>query len=269
MSDAPIGGMDAAQDIVETLANQVQDAAAQSASQPASGGSAKSIADLKPKLELQGKIVKTELYGAFVDLGLDRHGLLHISQLSDKRVNNVTDVVKEGDTVTVYVLDVDKKQGRVSLTLIRPPAYTWDELKVGAVVNGTVVRVESYGAFIDIGAERPGMVHVSELSDEYVSSAESVVKPGQEVQAKVIGIDRRKKQIDLSIKALEAEATRYEEEDEPGEELTAMAMALRKAMGGALPAKSAKEEKRRKKDKARDSQQDEILTRTLQHHRDR
>src|SRR5258706_7858528 len=148
-----------------------------------------SITDLKPKMEMRGKVKKIELYGAFVDLGIGTDGLLHISQLSTERVKNVNDVVKEGDEVTVWVRNVDVDQGRIDLTMIQPPDRTWNEVQVGQVLNGKVVRVEKFGAFIDVGAERPGMVHVSELASGYVGSPEEVVKVGQDVQVKVIKVN--------------------------------------------------------------------------------
>lgn len=225
---------------------------------PADNLSPHSIADLTVKMEVKGKVVKTDLAGAIVDLGLAQTGFLHISQLSTKRVNNVTDVVKEGDEVTAYVLEVDTKRNRVSLTLIKPPALTWPELKakVGQLVQGTVVRLEKFGAFVDIGAERPGLVHVSELTDEYISSPEAVVSVGDEVEAKIIGIDPQKKQIDLSMKSA-SQVVEIEEEDEE-EQLTAMALALRKAMGGA----DREKKRRNKRDRASEVQSD-IIARTL------
>ena len=125
-----------------------------------------SINDLQPKMELTGKVKKVELFGAFVDVGVGHDGLLHISQLSTDHVRNVTDVVKEGDTVTVWVMAVDREKGRFNLTMIRPPERTWDDIKPNDILTGKVVRVERFGAFVDIGAERPGRIHVSELSTE-------------------------------------------------------------------------------------------------------
>lgn len=227
--------------------------------------SPKSIAELAPKMALPGKILKTDLAGAIVDVGLERPGFLHISQLSgNKRVNNVTDVVKEGDEVTVYVLDVNKEKGRISLTLVKPPAYLWSELEgmVNETITGEVVRLEKFGAFVDFGAERPGLIHVSELSDEYVSSPEAELSVGEEIEARIIGVDARKKQIDLSRKAALATEVYVEddEEDEASEEMTAMAIALRKAMADS----SDKGKKRRKKSRGPSDEQSNILARTLQ-----
>jgi ribosomal protein S1 len=232
---------------------------------------AQSIQDLKPKMELRGKVKKIELYGAFVDLGIGTDGLLHISQLGTERVKNVNDVVKEGDEVTVWVRNVDVDQGRIDLTMIQPPAHTWNEVQVGQVLNGKVTRVEKFGAFVNVGAERDGMVHVSELASGYVGSPQEVVKVGQDVQVKVIRVNAKKKQIDLSMKALEEPAV-LPKEDDNEQVPTAMELALRQAMRGTDMAeeyeashKQAKQPRREKRsaDKRR-QQQDEILSRTLQ-----
>lgn len=229
-----------------------------------------SIKDLKPKMELSGKIKKVELYGAFVDIGAETDGLLHISQLSTERVKNVNDVVKEGDEVTVWVRNVDQENGRIDLTMIRPPGLMWNEVKVGQVLTGKVVRIEKFGAFVELGAERPGMVHVSELSSGYVNSPTEVVKVGDEVQVKVIKVNAKKKQIDLSIKALE-EPAQVAQPDESDEKVpTAMELALRRAMQGTEMAQEyeaahkAKQSRRDKRaDKQHRQQQEEILSRTL------
>lgn len=219
----------------------------------------KRIADLAPKMKLEGKVLDVKLYGAFVDLGVERPGLLHISQLSDKRVQNVTDVVNTGDSVTVYVLDVDSGKGRVNLSLLKPPARTWEEMKVNDVVTGSVVRIEKFGAFIDIGAERPGLIHVSELANDYVGSTEDVVKMGDEVEARIINIDRRKKQVDLSIRAMEVPEPIIDEDDDDDDGLTAMAIAWQQAVEGSN--KNKKKDAKRRKDKR--SEQDDIIARTL------
>jgi small subunit ribosomal protein S1 len=158
---------------------------------------------LEPKTKLSGKILKTTLAGALVDVGQNIPGVIHISQLSNDAVNKVEDVVKEGQTVEVWVRRV--KKDRIELTMIQPLALEWKEIEPDMVVKGKVVRLEAYGAFVDIGAERPGMVHVSELTHGYVKTPSEIVKEGDEVEAKVLDVNRKKKQIRLSIKALEPE----------------------------------------------------------------
>lgn len=166
---------------------------------------------LEPKTQLNGKILKITLAGALVDIGQSLPGVLHISQISETPINKVEDSLKEGQEVVTWVKRVRKD--RIELTMIQPLAYEWKELKPDLVVKGKVTRLESYGAFVDFGAERPGLIHVSELAHGYVKTASDVVKAGDEVEAKVLDVDRRKRQIRLSIKALQELA--IEEEPMP------------------------------------------------------
>ncbi len=162
---------------------------------------------LEPKTKLSGKVLKTTLAGALVDVGQSIPGVIHISQLSTDPVNKVEDVVKEGQTIDVWVRRV--KKDRIELTMIEPLALEWKEIEPDMVVKGKVVRLEAYGAFVDIGAERPGMVHVSELAHGYVKTPNEIVKEGDEVEAKVLDVNRKKKQIKLSMKALEPEIEEF------------------------------------------------------------
>lgn len=226
------------------------------------------IDDIRPKMQVQGVVKKIDLYGALVDIGIGRLGLLHISQLSDEHVKNVSDVLSEGQEISVWIQDVDHKKGRISLTMLKPPAVSWSEINEGGVFKGTVVRVEKFGAFVDIGAERPGLVHVSELAKGYVGDPSDVVAVGDEIDVKVIGVNRRKKQIDLSVRALEDSQATFAEEDDETETLpTAMELALRQAMensGIELP-HSRQNKKRVKKNKRRE-ERESIFARTLQQH---
>jgi small subunit ribosomal protein S1 len=158
---------------------------------------------LEPKTKLSGKILKTTLAGALVDIGQSLPGVIHISQLQQEAVNKVEDVVKEGQTVDVWVRRV--KKDRIELTMIEPLGFEWKEIVPDMIVKGKVVRIETYGAFVDFGAERPGLIHVSELTRGYVKTASEIVKEGEEIEAKVLDVDRRKRQIRLSMKALQPE----------------------------------------------------------------
>jgi ribosomal protein S1 len=201
-----------------------------------------------------------------VDVGVGQDALLHISQLGQQNVRNVEDVVKEGDEVTVYVLRVEPAERRVAVSLLKPPAVSWDTLNENDIVTGTIVRVEGFGVFVDIGAERPGMVHVSELASGFVKSPSDVVKMGDKVQARIIKINRKKRQIDLSMKSLEVEeAVMPEEETEAVP--TAMELALRRAMANADTVEDTRRAKAKQaKYNKRSSEQDEILARTLREH---
>jgi ribosomal protein S1 len=218
------------------------------------------LADLKLKTKLIGKVKKIELFGAFVDIGAERDGLLHISQLRKEKTNRVQDVLTLDQEVTVWVRKVDAATGRLDLTLMEPLMYDWDELKTGLIIKGKTIKVERFGAFVDIGAERPAFIHVREMMSGHVNDPNEVVKVGQEVEAKVIGVDRKKRRIDMSIKALDDFTP---EEQEPEEKpVSAMEVALRQAMG-----KTGREnEARRQKKQSERHALDEAFERTRQHH---
>jgi small subunit ribosomal protein S1 len=219
------------------------------------------LEDLKRKMKLAGTVKKVELFGAFVDVGVGRDGLVHISAMSAQPINRVEDVVKEGDGVTVWVQRVDAQAGRIDLTMIEPLGLDWDEIKSGQIYKGKVTKIERFGAFVDIGAERPGLIHISELATYRVEEVSEIVKLGDEIEVKVIGVDPRKRQIKLSIKALEVDEPVEEETSETP--LTAMQIALQRAMGDETP-EEQRGSNRRSKDRERKRRaQEDILSRTL------
>jgi ribosomal protein S1 len=221
-----------------------------------------SIHDLSPKMQLQGTVKDTQIYGAVVDLGLEYDGMVHISQLSTQRVNRVTDVVHPGDSVTVWVTKVDSKKGRIGLTMVEPPAVDWTELVENQVYTGTVTRMERYGAFVNIGAERDGLLHVREMSSGYVRDPSDVVKVGDEVEVRILSLDRKRRRIDLSMQGIE-DATEIEEAETVNEPLqTAMEIALQRAQ------KVKRRDQRQQQSKRRPdlSDREDILTRTLELH---
>ena len=257
---------------VETqpVAETAEAETAEPVAEEAPSGAAGSLADIRAKQELHGTVAKIELFGAFIDLGVGVNGLLHISQLGgDEEVRNVTDVLKVGDPVTVWVRKVDVENKRIDLTMRPMLALGWGELHDGMTVTGKVVKIERFGVFVDIGAERPGMIHVSELASGYVNAPEDVVKLNDEVTAKVIKVNRKKKQIDLSRKALEEPIVMPESEEDNEPSMTAMELALRNAMRGTemgdsyAEAQKAKREKKQAANDKRRKEQDELLNRTL------
>ncbi|MCB2179991.1 S1 RNA-binding domain-containing protein [bacterium] len=222
--------------------------------------------ELKRKAHFTGKVVKTTLAGIIVDVGLDKYGVVHIAHMSEEPIKRVEDVVEVGQEIDVWVRRVKKDSNLIEMTMIEPLALEWREIKKGMVVKGQVVRLEKFGAFIDVGAERPGLAHISELTHEYVRTPEDAVKVGEEVEAMVIDFSRRKKQIKLSLKALQDDPKEEmveevsEVENEPV--LTAMEIAYRKALEEQDDAASADGGSGTKSKKS--DQQDDIISRTLE-----
>lgn len=235
----------------------------------------KDLNDLKRKMHFTGTVTKTTLAGAVVDIGLETPGVVHISQLKEGPVNRVEDVVQPGDTVDVWVRRVFPKKNRIELTMIEPLALEWREIQKDMVIKGKVTRLEKFGAFVEIGAERPGLVHISEMAHDYIKSPAEVVKEGDEVDVKVLSVNRHKKQIKLSMKALEEPPVKVAKEvqekatsQEPvheGPVPTAMEMALREAMERSQANEEDVPEKGSKRKPARKGNElEDILARTLQ-----
>jgi len=224
------------------------------------------LTELKPGMKLTGTIKKTEIFGAFVDVGVDTDGLLHISRLKKGHVNRVEDIVEPGQELDVFVHSVDSNAGRLELSLIKPVSLKWNAMKPGMQLKGSVVRLERFGAFVDIGAERPGLVHVSELSNDYVANPGDVVKVGEDVDVTIVDIDRKKRQIRLTMKEADFQLLVDEEEEEEEPIPTAMEVALRQALDEDVDAEGANEKAAEKSPASgnRDELED-ILSRTLKH----
>lgn len=230
------------------------------------------IENIQRKMHFTGTVVKTTLAGAVIDIGLEVPGVVHISQLKKGPVNKVEDVVEPGQSVDVWVRRVDRNKGRIELSMIEPLDLEWREIKKGMVLTGKVVRLEGFGAFVDVGSERPGLVHVSEISHDYLRNPGDVLNVGDEVEVKVLAVDRRKKKIRLSMKALEekpvkvaqaAQKAADEVAAKEGPVPTAMEMALREAMDRAKKDDDEAESKRKSGAKKDEAEMEDILARTL------
>jgi small subunit ribosomal protein S1 len=235
--------------------------------------------EIKVKERYTGTVLKTTLQGALVDIGSEIPAFIHISQAVKKdkskaQINSIEEVLEKGQKVDFWVKRIRKD--RIELTMKEPLAMEWREIKPGMTIKGQVVRLETFGAFVEIGAERPGLIHISELSHSYVRSPGEVVREGDEVEAKVLEVNRRKKQIKLSIKALQvlpekpqeqdqSESKKKQEEEEVKEpELTAMEIAMRSAMEKSESNQNESANKKDRKKQGPSVEQDDILSRTLE-----
>ncbi len=176
----------------------------------------KSFQEITVGQTFTGKVKSLVDYGAFVDIGYDRDGLVHISELADARVEKVADVVSVDQEVQVRVIGIDIDKKRVSLTMrtqerpARQPRQprrrkevdntAWAELAVGSNVTGTVKSTTAIGAFVDIGVGKDGLVHISELSDTRVAQVTDAVQVGQSYTFKIIEVDVEKGRLSLSLK---------------------------------------------------------------------
>jgi len=172
--------------------------------------------EIKTKMHFTGKVVKVGLAGAVLDLGISLPAVIHVSQVvppTEEPIKRLSDVLQPGQEVEVWVKKV--KDGRVETTMFKPLDLEWRDLKKDMVVKGKVVRLEKFGAFVEIGAERPGLVHISEMAHGYVRTPADVVKEGDEIEAMVLDVNRKKKQIKLSMKALQPEPVKEEPASRP------------------------------------------------------
>ena len=235
--------------------------------------------EIKIKERYTGTVLKTTLQGALVNIGSDKPAFIHISQAVKDgnpkiQINSMEDVLEKGQKVDFWVKRIRKD--RIELTMKEPLGLEWREIKPGMTVEGQVIRLETFGAFVEIGAERPGLIHISELSHSYVRTPSEVIHEGDEVEAQVLEVNRRKKQIKLSLKALQelpeppkpekpAKEKKQEPEEEPQEpDLTAMEIALRSAMEKSDSSIGETSQKKTRKAKKSSTEQEDILSRTLE-----
>ncbi|WGE02102.2 30S ribosomal protein S1 [Bacillus subtilis] len=164
---------------------------------------------------LDGKVQRLTDFGAFVDIGgID--GLVHISQLSHSHVEKPSDVVEEGQEVKVKVLSVDRDNERISLsikdTLPEPWSQIGEKVKPGDVLEGTVQRLVSFGAFVEILPGVEGLVHISQISNKHIGTPHEVLEEGQTVKVKVLDVNENEERISLSMRELE-ETPKADQED--------------------------------------------------------
>lgn len=180
----------------------------------------KQKAEILSKIEVgqkyDGVVTKIMNYGAFVDIG-GVEGLAHISDLAWYRVKHPSEVVSEGQKVEVSVVNFDPKKNKIGLAVKDVDKDPWNSIKedyhTGDVIEGKVVKLTDFGAFVEIGKGLEGLVHVSEISTEHVHKPEDVLKAGDKVEVKILKIDDKNRKLSLSIKEAEGQTGEAEESE--------------------------------------------------------
>ena len=202
------------------------------------------LAEYKVGKKVEGKITGVAGFGAFVEFGDNLEGLVHISEIAWQRIDNPNDVVKVGDKVKAEIISVE--DGRISLSMKRlikdPWAIIAEKYKVGDKVKGKVLKINPFGAFVELDKDIHGLAHISELSGHIINSPEDVVNVGEEYKFVIINLDTNKHRLGLSLKALKekkpkTDDSKIEEVKEEKEEVEK------------VEKKEVKEESTEKKDK--------------------
>ena len=166
---------------------------------------------------ISGAVRNLTPYGAFVALEEGIDGMIHVSDMSwTRKINHPSEVLKKGDVVEARVLSIDKENQRVSLGIKQLEEDPWETIdnrfKVGDLVSGQVAKIASFGAFVNLDGDIDGLIHISQLSEGHVERVKDVIKVGDEVQARVIKVDKVERRIGLSVKAVNYNAEQLRRE---------------------------------------------------------
>lgn len=174
------------------------------------------LSSLQAGQVLEGTVQRITDFGAFVDIG-GMDGLVHISQLSHQHVEKTSDVVEEGQKVQVKVLSVDQENERISLSIKETLPGPWtniaEKTPKGSILDGTVKRIVSYGAFVEVLPGVEGLVHISQISHKHIGTPNEVLSEGDHIKVKVLDVNETEQRLSLSIKELEekvVEESQYE-----------------------------------------------------------
>ncbi len=189
---------------------------------------------------VKGKVRNMTAYGAFVELEEGIDGMIHVSDMSwTRKINHPSELIKKNDEVEAVVIDIDKGNQRISLGMKQLEDDPWKVIdtryKIGDLVTGKVTKLASFGAFVQLADDIDGLVHISQISEEHIAKIKDVLKIGQEVEARVIKIDKTDRRIGLSIKAANYSEEEIRRESEafdtirPGEDLVGLEQAFQVA----------------------------------------
>jgi small subunit ribosomal protein S1 len=193
-----------------------------------------------PGTSVKGPIRNLTSYGAFIELEEGLDGMIHVSDMSwTRKINHPSEVVKKGDVVEGVILEVDKANQRISVGMKQLSTDPWEQIerffRVGDLVTGKVTKLASFGAFVGLPHDIDGLVHISQVSEERIDKIKNVLKVGDDVNARVIKIDRGERRIGLSIKAANYSPEQLKAEQavldslKPGEDLVALEHAFAQA----------------------------------------
>ena len=190
---------------------------------------------------VKGVVRNMTAYGAFVELEEGIDGMVHVSDMSwTRKINHPSEMLKKGDEVEAVVIDIDKNAQRISLGIKQLDEDPWKNIegrfKVGDRVKGKVSKIATFGAFIELEGDIDGLVHISQISEERVEKVKDVLKVGQEIEARVIKLDKVERRIGLSVKAanysdedIKREAAAFETALKPGEDMVGLDQAFASA----------------------------------------
>ncbi len=201
--------------------------------------------------QVKGIVRNMTAYGAFVELEEGIDGMIHVSDLSwTRKINHPSEMLKKGDELEAVVIDIDKSNQRISLGVKQLENDPWSDIdahyKIGDLVKGTVSKLATFGAFVQLQDEIDGLVHISQLTEGHVAKVKDVIKVGDEVEARVIKVDKAERRIGLSIKATEYSDEELKRESEtmetirPGEDLVGLGQAFQVAEEEYRPGDSAR-----------------------------
>ena len=201
--------------------------------------------------QIKGAVRNLTAYGAFVELEEGIDGMVHVSDMSwTRKINHPSEVVKKGDEIEAVVIDIDKQNQRISLGMKQLDEDPWKAIdaryKIGDLVKGKVSKLATFGAFVELDGDIDGLVHISQISEERIDKVKDFLKVGQEIEARVIKVDKTERRIGLSVKA-----AAYSEEDikkeaaafdslRPGEDMVGLEQAFAAAQEEYRPGDSKK-----------------------------
>lgn len=195
----------------------------------------KTLASIEAGQKREGTITRLASFGAFVDLG-GVEGLIHISDLSWKRIHKPEEVVSVGDKVTVYVDSVDTDKHRIALVLKDKDSNPWvlaaAKFNNGDVIEGKVVKLMNFGAFVEVADGVEGLVHISEISEENIAKVSDVLKEGQQVKVKILDMDTENHKLSLSIKEASEKSKEYLEYTDNSDDEATVGDALKEQLNG-------------------------------------